>query len=400
MDKDAGGWRGRRRTLGRVPHALDPSGVPFGVGFAAGRPAPQAIETARLAEALGYDALWLTDSHLAAREVYTLLGAIAVSTERLQLGPGVSHLAGRHPSVLASAIGTLAELAPGRVRLGIGVGDTGARNLGVPRASLRELEAAVGAIRGLLSGEAVDGPSHPLRLAWAPSGPSEPSRRSGSSAPSRLSVPIVIAASGERTQQLCGRIGDVALISAIPAELPAAVQAVRSGEAAAGRPAGACRILLWTTVSVDDDPKRARAAVRGSVARRALNTLARPARAGTLAEPEAAALARLQQAHAAGQHDEADVAGLVPEAWIDRFAIAGTPDEVRARLEAAVGDGADEIAMILMGPGPGQRGTADQLERFAESVLRPMRAVPSAALLGRSTAVAQPAQAEPREERQ
>jgi 5,10-methylenetetrahydromethanopterin reductase len=213
-------------------------------------------------------------------------------------------------------------------------------------------------------------------------------------------VPIVIAASGERTQQLCGRIGDVALISASPAELPAAVAAVRTGEAAAGRPAGACRILLWTTVSVDPDRERARAAVRGSVARRALNTLARPARAGTLDEPEAAALARLQQAHAAGQHDEAAVAELVPEAWIDRFAIAGTPDEVRGRLEAAVADGADEIAMILMGPGPGQRGTAEQLTRFAESVLRPMRAVPSAALLGRSTAVAQPAQAEPREERQ
>src|SRR6185312_7030936 len=94
-----------------------------------------------------------------------LLGALAVSTERIHLGTGVSHFAGRHASVIASAMATLDELAPGRIRLGIGVGDSGPLNLGVARSSLRELEAGVVAIRDLLEGREVDGPSKKLALA-------------------------------------------------------------------------------------------------------------------------------------------------------------------------------------------------------------------------------------------
>src|SRR6266851_5445885 len=69
--------------------------VRFGVGFAPNVPAPQVIEAAQLAERLGFDVFWITDSHLAAREAMAMLGALAVSTERIHLGPGVSHLACR-----------------------------------------------------------------------------------------------------------------------------------------------------------------------------------------------------------------------------------------------------------------------------------------------------------------
>ena len=57
---------------------------------------------------------------------------------------------------------------------------------------------------------------------------------------------------------------------------------------------------------------------------------------------------------------------------LDLFAIAGTPEEVRERLERAVKTGAEEISMILMGPRPGVRGGAEQLTRFAETVMRPI----------------------------
>ncbi|MBV9170349.1 MAG: LLM class flavin-dependent oxidoreductase, partial [Chloroflexi bacterium] len=246
----------------------------------------------------------------------------------------------------------------GRIRLGIGVGDTGAQNLGVPRASLSELARAVGTIRALLAGEAVSSDSHALRLAYAPI---------------EHSVPIYIAASGARTQQLCGRIADGALISSVPDGLKTAIEAVRSGEREAGRAVGSTRILFWTTASVDSDRQRARAAVRGGVGRRALNTLGRLARSGELPESDRAAYERLKAVHDSGRHHESDYAPVVPEEWIDRFAIAGTPVEVRERLQRAIADGADEIGTILQGPRPGDRGVAEQLTRFAESVLEPMR---------------------------
>ena len=49
--------------------------VRFGVGFAPNVPAPQVIEAAQVAERLGFDVFWITDSHLAAREAMALLGA-------------------------------------------------------------------------------------------------------------------------------------------------------------------------------------------------------------------------------------------------------------------------------------------------------------------------------------
>ena len=76
------------------------------------------------------------------------------------------------------------------------------------------------------------------------------------------------------------------------------------------------------------------------------------ARQGRLAPEDAAALAKLQAAHDQGHLWEPEHADLVPERWIDLFAIAGTPDEVRIRLEQAVETGAEEISMILMGPPP------------------------------------------------
>jgi alkanesulfonate monooxygenase SsuD/methylene tetrahydromethanopterin reductase-like flavin-dependent oxidoreductase (luciferase family) len=316
------------------------------------------VEAARTAERLGFDCFWVTDSHLIGREVLAMLGALAVSTQRIGLGPGVSHLAGRHPSVLASAMATLDELAPARIRLGIGVGDSGSNNLGVPRASMAELESAVVGIRHLLQGTETPGPgATPLRLSFAPTA---------------NTIPIYIASAGERMQHLAGRIADGALISAGPDDLPAAIANVRAGERAAGRSPGATRILMWTTVSVDDDPSIARAAVRGAVARRAMNALARSARQGTLDSPDRAAFERLERAYDTHRHGTTsahDLADLVPESWIDRYAIAGTPEQVRSGINQAFTNGADEFAMILVGTRPGDRGSPELLENFVGRVL-------------------------------
>jgi 5,10-methylenetetrahydromethanopterin reductase len=333
--------------------------VQFGVGFAANIPTPQVIEAAQLAERLEYDVFWITDSHLIVREAMVMLGALAASTSRIGLGPGVSHLAGRHPSVIASAMATLDELAPGRIRLGFGVGDSGPLNLGVPRASVRDLEQAIVAIRALLKGEETPGETRPLHLSYVAKREVSP-------------VPIYVAASGERMLRLTGRVADAALVSGMPDRLRKSIEIIRDAERQAGRPSGATRILFWTTACVDHDREAARAAVRGSVARRAMNTWGRAPE--QLPDSEREALRKLQAAHQEGYRWDTDYTSLVPEHWIDQLALAGTPEEVRARLETALADGADEISCILMSSRTsGGRGTADQLALFAESVVTPIR---------------------------
>ncbi len=83
------------------------------------------------AEAIGFDAVWVSD-HVGfgdpdgdwsgAWESWTLLSALAASTTRVQLGTYVLALPFRHPALLAKMAETLDEVSGGRVILGIGAG--------------------------------------------------------------------------------------------------------------------------------------------------------------------------------------------------------------------------------------------------------------------------------------
>ena len=91
---------------------------------------PQAmIEVARAADAAGWDALYLWDhvhrdpaevTELA--DVWTILAAVATTTERIRLGPMVTPLSRRRLSVLIRQTVTLDHLSGGRLTMGIGLG--------------------------------------------------------------------------------------------------------------------------------------------------------------------------------------------------------------------------------------------------------------------------------------
>jgi len=89
------------------------------------------------------------------------LAALGGLEPRLNLYLGVYLLALRHPMVAAPQIATLAELAPGRLTVGIGVGGEDRHEIEVcevdPSTRGRRTDSALGALRGLLAGETVDG---------------------------------------------------------------------------------------------------------------------------------------------------------------------------------------------------------------------------------------------------
>ena len=99
-----------------------PRSMQIGIRLPAARPVDEVLATVRRSEAGGLDAVWFPDSHLNYREVWSLLGAAAVSTERLQLAVTVTNLVTRHPTVTASAARTIQEASGGRFLLGIGAG--------------------------------------------------------------------------------------------------------------------------------------------------------------------------------------------------------------------------------------------------------------------------------------
>jgi len=330
----------------------------FDVGIVNNQPVPTIVQQAQLAESLGYDTVWITDSHLICRELWVTLAACALGTTRIKLGTGVTVPHTRHWSVAASAIASLEELAPGRVILGIGTGGSSAETMGmsVQRAArLATLDTMVTSIRRLLAGESAPLESGAAtRLAWLDGA---------------RGVPIYVAGSGPRMLEAAGRLGDGAIMytGTEPAILRAGLECVARGAAQQQKRLADLEIVMWTPTAVDRDRALARDHVRGRVASAMRHPL--PV---TLAPEDAAAVRRLRDAYDSYQHATAGSRHreLVPDRFVDMLALAGTPDEVREQVRRVMT--VPEIARIIILPQNPGRGFLEResiLRTFADEVM-------------------------------
>lgn len=82
------------------------------------------VEAAQLAESLGYTRFWLAEHHsmegIGSSATSVLIGHIAGKTHRMRVGAGGVMLPNHAPLVVAEHYGTLEELYPGRIDLGVG----------------------------------------------------------------------------------------------------------------------------------------------------------------------------------------------------------------------------------------------------------------------------------------
>ena len=150
----------------------------------------------RRAEALGFEYGWLFDSHVLWRDPYPLLTLMIGATSTMRFGTCVTNPATREPSVTASTLAVLSEISNGRVDLGIGRGDSARRVLGKAPTSMKDLEAAVTLIRGLVAGTSMEHEGTALHLPWTKG----------------HRLPVWIAGYGPMALSLAGRLGDGALL--------------------------------------------------------------------------------------------------------------------------------------------------------------------------------------------
>ena len=82
------------------------------------------VALARLAEDAGYRRIWYAEHHnmarIASSATSVLIAHIAAHTSRIRLGAGGVMLPNHAPLLIAEQFGTLAELHPGRIDLGLG----------------------------------------------------------------------------------------------------------------------------------------------------------------------------------------------------------------------------------------------------------------------------------------
>jgi alkanesulfonate monooxygenase SsuD/methylene tetrahydromethanopterin reductase-like flavin-dependent oxidoreductase (luciferase family) len=221
----------------------------IGLFLPANRPWSELRPMAELAEAVGFDSLWLMD-HLIFRrptgtegvwECWTLLSSLAAATSKVELGTLVLCSPFRNPALLARMADTLEDVSGGRLILGLGAGwhEPEFTAFGYPfdyRAS--RFEEAFAIVRGLLRDGRVDvdGRFYQARdCELLPRGP----RPNG--------PPILIGTSGERMLRLTAEHADMwngswfkaaADVAPRRAKVDAACAAVGRDPSTLGRTAG------------------------------------------------------------------------------------------------------------------------------------------------------------------
>ncbi len=183
------------------------------------------------AENLGYDSVWVTDSQMMFSDCYAVLALAARATTKLRLGPGTAICGTRIPPVHAAAMATLNRLAPGRVHLGIGTGNTAMRSMGQKPMRIQDYAKYLKVLSTLLRGETVDydfnGVSRPIKMLMHDSEYMDLEPK----------IPLYISGFGPRAMGLAGEFGD-GLVFAIPPRgiaVPEALAHVRQGGARANR---------------------------------------------------------------------------------------------------------------------------------------------------------------------
>jgi coenzyme F420-dependent glucose-6-phosphate dehydrogenase len=221
------------------------------------------LEYATLAEQLGFDSVFVSDHfqpwrHTGGHAPFSLswLGALGARTDRIVIGTSVLTPTFRyHPAVVAHAFGTLGDMYPGRVVLGVGTGESlnEIPATGMPWPEQKERTArfreALRLIRQLWYEERVSfqGDYYQTRNATIYNRPAEP-------------VPIYVAAAGPVIAKLAGEHAEGFICtSGKQPELysQTLLPGVDAGLAKAGRPLDSIDRMIEMKVSFDTDRERA-----------------------------------------------------------------------------------------------------------------------------------------------
>jgi alkanesulfonate monooxygenase SsuD/methylene tetrahydromethanopterin reductase-like flavin-dependent oxidoreductase (luciferase family) len=187
--------------------------------------APTAIKQIVAAEEAGIRQIWMNQTYL---DTLTMFAAAATKTSEVRLGTAIVPTYPRHPLALAQQVLALNDIAPGRLRLGIGPSHNSIIEgiFGLPqRKPLVHLREYVEVLRAVLWEGKVNHHGEFFNVVVT--------------SPNTARLPILVSALGEKAYQLAGEIADGALswLCPVPYLLHAGLPALRKGASIAARSA-------------------------------------------------------------------------------------------------------------------------------------------------------------------
>jgi len=290
----------------------------YGIEFVPSDPVLKIAHYTKLAEENGFDNVWITD-HYNNRDVYTTLAVLALNTNRIKLGTGVTNPYTRNNAITASSIGAINELSGGRAILGIGPGDKATfdamgiewtKPLKMARESIETIQAFFSGKKVSYAGDCVS--INGAKLAF----------KTGN-------IPIYLGAQGPKMLELAGEVADGVLINAShPKDFEFAVKQIKAGAAKAGRAPKEVDVCAYSCFSVD---KKAEKAVNEAKIVVAFIVAGSPdsvlERHGIPIEAKGGIGAAIAKGDFGG------LMGLVTSDMTDVFSICGTPEDCADKVE-------------------------------------------------------------------
>jgi F420-dependent oxidoreductase-like protein len=223
------------------------------IGFAVrGDNSHEILATIERAEQLGVQAAWMTTGG-ARPDSITIFAAAALRTQRIKLGTSIVPTYPRHPLVMVQQTQVVAELAPGRFRLGVGPSHRPTmESMGIHfTAPLGHLREYVRILKALLQTGKVDFDGKYYKAHDAIAAP--------------LDVPVMASALQQGSFELCGEEADGAISWICPGQYlrDVGLPAMQAGAQRAGRLVPP--LIAHAPVCVHDRADEVRAAVRQQI---------------------------------------------------------------------------------------------------------------------------------------
>ena len=305
-----------------------------------GNKVSEALAMIEQAEQLGIHAAWMTTGG-ARLDSLTVFAAAAVRTQRIKLGTSIVPTFPRHPLVMVQQAQVVAQLAPGRFRLGVGPSHRPTiEAMGIQFTSpLSHLREYLRVLKPLLQQGRVDFDGDYYKA--------------HESIPEPLDLPVMASALQRGSFELCGEEADGAISWICPGVYlrDVALPAMRLGAERAGRLVPP--LIAHAPVCVHDNATEVRAAVREQIQNPRLPFYR-------------------QMLMAAGFPEAAD--GTWSDAMIEAVVLAGDEARVAERLHTLLTYGAAEV---LASPVLAGRDRTASLERTLRLLGRVAQSVSS-----------------------
>src|SRR5919201_80346 len=244
------GWINRDQGVTTGGEGMDQKHIGI---VASGAESAEVLASIEQADQMGIPAAWLTTGGVGL-DALTLFAAAAVRTNHIRLGTSITPTFPRHPLVVVQQVQVLAQLAPGRFRLGLGPSHRPSMEatFGVDfRAPLGHLREYVQIVKTILHRGSVDFDGRYYRAHGQIRTPVE--------------VPVMASALQRKSFEFCGAEADGAISWVCPGVYlrDVALPAMRAGAERAGRPVPP--LIAHAPVCVHDQAEEVRAAVREQI---------------------------------------------------------------------------------------------------------------------------------------